>query len=80
MAVNFQRLNSCIIHALKGSIFAWRISTIHHPHFSHEGQPYSNRPHCRRFDYEHVTVKQRSYHRPKKTTSDILYLGQPNLA
>lgn len=34
--------------------------------FAHKGQPYSNIPHCRRFEYEHVTVEQRPYHRPKK--------------
>lgn len=39
------------------------------------GQPYSNLPHYRRFKYEHITVEQRSYHRPKKTASDISYLG-----
>lgn len=35
--------------------------------FSHKGQPYSNLPHCRRFEYGHVNVEQRPYHRPKKT-------------
>lgn len=37
---------------------------------AHEGQPYSNLPHYRRFEYEHVTVEQRPYHRTKKNTSD----------
>lgn len=34
--------------------------------FAHGGQPYSNLPHCRVFEYEHVTVEQRPYHRTKK--------------
>ena len=45
------------------------------PLFAHEGQPYSNLPHYRRFEYEHVTVEQRPYRRPKKATSDISCLG-----
>lgn len=49
-------------------------------HLTHNGQPYSNLPHYRTVEYEHVTVKQRPYHRPKKTTSDISYLGYPNPA
>nr|DAG44071.1 MAG TPA: hypothetical protein [Caudoviricetes sp.] len=37
------------------------------PLIAHQGQPYSNLPHCRRFECEHVTVEQRLYHRSKKT-------------
>lgn len=56
------------------------LAPLHGLQIAHKGQPYSNLPQCRRFEYEHVTVEQRPYHRPKKTTSDISYLGYPNPA
>jgi hypothetical protein len=42
------------------------------PPLSHKGQPYSNLPHCRRFEYEHVTVLLLGH---KKLEGTVRYLG-----
>lgn len=38
------------------TVIRW-VQRPQHPIIAHKGQPYSNLPHCRIFEYEHINVE-----------------------